>query len=256
MSPWEKELDLAIRIASRAGELALQLQDGIEAETKSDESPVTPADRACERLIASFLEEQFPGDGLLGEEGAHLESRNGRRWIIDPIDGTRDYVRGNPLWANLLALEAGGEVVVGVVNLPGLRSTYSAGKDGGAHRNGVRIQPSSKQQFRESVLCFSAFNKVEHVPFPGDFLQWMGQFWAVRGLGGAADAMLVASGQAEVWLEPNAKPWDFAALKIVAGEAGARYFNFDGGSSIYAGNCVICAPACETELRRLLAGGQ
>ena len=79
---------------------------------------MTQADRECERVIAGMLSEAFPEDGIFGEEGARVESRSGRRWIIDPIDGTRDYVRGNPLWANLIALEAGGDVVVGVVNLP------------------------------------------------------------------------------------------------------------------------------------------
>ena len=88
-------------------------------------------------MIARMLSEAFPDDGILGEEGARAESRSGRRWIIDPIDGTRDYVRGNPLWANLIALEAEGDVVVGVVNLPVLGKLYTASRDGGAHCNGV-----------------------------------------------------------------------------------------------------------------------
>ena len=80
-----------------------------------------------------MLSDAFPDDGILGEEGARAESRSGRRWIIDPIDGTRDYVRGNPLWANLIALEAGGDVVVGVVNLPMLGKLYTASRGGGAY---------------------------------------------------------------------------------------------------------------------------
>jgi fructose-1,6-bisphosphatase/inositol monophosphatase family enzyme len=80
----------------------------------------------------------------------------------------------------------------------------------------------------------------------------LGRFWSLRGLGGAPDAMLVASGQAEVWIEPSAATWDFAPLKVILEEAGARYFNFDGGSSIYAGNCIACAPGIEAEVRRML----
>ncbi len=252
MTPWSKELDVAVAASKEAAELALRWQPDIVAETKADNSPVTQADRECERLIARRLSEAFPGDGLLGEEGARGESSNGRKWIVDPIDGTRDYVRGNPLWANLIALEVDGEVVAGVVNLPVLGKLYTAGRDGGAHCNGVSIRPSSKTAFEESVLCFNRFDKLGQLPPRDELLNWMAGFWSLRGLGGAPDAMMVASGQADLWIEPQAEAWDFAPLKIVLEEAGARYFNLDGGSSIYAGNCVACAPGLEAETRRFL----
>ena len=232
--------------------LALKYQPNIVTETKADKSPVTQADREAERLIAGILADAFPGDGVFGEEGARVESRNGRRWIIDPIDGTRDYVRGNPLWANLIALESGGDVVAGVVNLPVLGKLYSAFRGGGAHCNGARIHASSKTSVDESVLCVNGYDKVAKSPFYGRLLDWMTRFWAVRGLGGAADAMMVASGQAEIWVEPSASPWDFAPLKVILEEAGARYLNVDGGSTIYAGNAVGCAPGLEQEVRRFL----
>jgi histidinol-phosphatase len=252
MRSWNKELDLAVSAARQAAELALQYQQGIEVETKPDDSPVTRADRECERLIASILTGAFPDDGVLGEEGARAESRSGRRWIIDPIDGTRDYVRGNPLWANLIALEDGGDVVAGVVNLPVLGLTYKASKGGGAFRNGAAIRPSSKARVSESVLCFSGFSKLDKLPFRSGLLDWMARFWAVRALGGAPDAMMVAAGQAEIFIEADAKPWDFAPLKVIVEEAGGVYLNLDGGSTIYAGNCVVCAPGLEGEVRALL----
>src|SRR5207253_227523 len=140
--------------AKKAAELALGYQAGIVAETKPDKSPVTRADRECERLIAGILTDAFPDDGVLGEEGSYLESRNGRKWIIDPIDGTRDYVRGNPLWSHLIALEAEGEVVAGVVHLPVLGNLYTATRGGGAHRNWSPTHASSKTSIGESVLCF------------------------------------------------------------------------------------------------------
>ena len=137
---------------------------------------------------------------------------------------------------------------LGVVNLPGLGLLYSASKGGGAFCNGKSIKPTAKSEIGDSVLCFSGFPKMTPLPFKDQFLDWASKFWAVRGLGGAADAMMVCSGQAEVWIEAKAEPWDFAALKIVAEESGARYFNFDGGSTIYAGNCVICAPGWEQQM--------
>jgi histidinol phosphatase-like enzyme (inositol monophosphatase family) len=252
VNTYSRELEVAKEAAKKAAELALQYQPNIVAETKPDKSPVTQADRECERLIARMLSDAFPDDGVLGEEGARSESRSGRRWIIDPIDGTRDYVRGNPLWANLIALEAGGGVVVGVVNLPILGKLYSASHAGGAFCNGSGIHASSKTSVEESVLCVNGYDKVANSPFRGQLLDWMARFWAVRGLGGAADAMMVASGQAEIWIEPSASPWDFAPLKVILEEAGARYLNVDGGSTIYAGNGIGCAPGLEQEVKRFL----
>jgi len=240
--------------AKKAAELALQYQPNIVAETKPDKSPVTQADRECERMIARMLSEAFPDDGILGEEGASAEACSGRRWIIDPIDGTRDYVRGNPLWANLIALEVDNEVVVGVVNLPLLGKLYSGSRSGGAHCNGSRMHASNKTEVEESVLCVNGYDKVAKTPYCDRLLDWMTRFWAVRGMGGAADAMLVASGQAEIWIEPGASAWDFAPHKVILEEAGARFLNADGGSTIYAGNGMGCAPGLEAELRRFLQG--
>ena len=236
----------------QAAELALRMQAEVVAETKADKSPVTQADRECERLIAHLVTEAFPGDGLMGEEGAQVQSANGRRWIIDPIDGTRDYLRGDPLWANLIALEADGEVVLGVVNLPLLGRLYVGSRGAGAFCNDEPIRASPKQTPEESVLCFNRFDKLDGVASPDQLADWMGRFWSVRGLGGAADAMMVAAGEAEIWIEPSAATWDFAPLKVILEQAGARYFNFDGGASIYAGNCVACAPGLEQEVKRFL----
>lgn len=249
---WSKELDIAVRAAHQAAETALRLQPGITAESKADQSPVTPADRECERLIARILSEAFPDDGILGEEGARSQSRSGRRWIIDPIDGTRDYLRGNPLWANLIALEVGDEVVAGVVNLPVLGALYTASRNGGAYRNDSRMRVSSKQTVEESVLCFNEFDRLDGLAFKPRLLDWAARFWSVRGLGGAPDAMMVASGQAEVWLEPRAMIWDFAPLKVIVEESGAIFLNFDGGSRIDAGNAVVFTPALESEVKTFL----
>src|SRR5450432_1376639 len=116
---YEKEMTVGASIARRAGELAQKIRLGnIGVESKSDESPVTIADKACEKLIVEELTAAFPEDGLLGEEGASQESTNGRRWIIDPIDGTRDFIRGTRAWSVLIGLEEKGEVVAGFAYYP------------------------------------------------------------------------------------------------------------------------------------------
>ncbi|HEY6392020.1 MAG TPA: inositol monophosphatase family protein, partial [Bryobacteraceae bacterium] len=243
-----------VRASTQAVELALRYQPGIVAETKADESPVTVADRECEKLIARILIDAFPDDGMLGEEGTNVESRNGRRWIVDPIDGTRDYLRGNPLWANLIGLEAGNEIVAGLVNLPLLGNLYTARRHAGAFRNNSPVHISSRSSVDQSALCFNAFNKLNGTPFKDRMLDWMARFWSVRGLGGASDAMMVASGQADIWIEPSAAAWDLAPLKIIIEEAGGVFLNFDGGSGIYAGNCIACTPGLREEAVRLLNG--
>jgi myo-inositol-1(or 4)-monophosphatase len=252
---FEKELDVARSVVRQAGELALRNQSlGFEAESKPDLSPVTSADRANEQLICTLLGAEFPEDGILGEEGTAKESRSGRRWLVDPIDGTRDFVRGIPTWGVLVGLEAGGDVVVGACYLPALGELYSAARGGGAHKNGSPIGTSSVHSAHQAVFCLDAFNNIYRHPFGERLIRWMSQFWAVRAMGGCLDAMCVAAGRAEVWIEGEAKRWDFAALKVIAEEAGARFFNFDGRSSIYAGNCVITVPGLEGELRRFLEG--
>ena len=251
--PFEKELEVARRIAEQAGRLALENHArGFESETKSDDSPVTSADRANEKLISQLLEEAFPDDGVLGEEGAAREGRSGRRWIIDPIDGTRNFVRGIPTWGVLLALEAEGNVVVGVCNQPGLGELYSAAAGLGAYCNGTRIHCSPVKTPDQAMLCLTGFEHVVKRNWGGRLLPWIGQFSSVRSMGGCMDAMCVASGRAEVWISLRAKAWDLAPLKVIGEEAGARFFNLDGKSSIYGGDCVVTIPALENTIRSFL----
>jgi histidinol-phosphatase len=248
-----ESLDIGSTIAKRAGVLALQYwRSGVQAETKADASPVTIADKQCERLISSLLEEAFPEDGLLGEEGSIKESRNGRRWIIDPIDGTRDFVRGNPAWAVLIGLEEAGEVVAGIAYLPALDEMYTAARNVGSYCNDERIRASAISDVSQAVLCVNGFNAIQRYGFSNRLIGWMDPFWAVRSMGGCLDAMMVARGQADLWIEISGKPWDFAPLKIIAEEAGAKFFNFDGGASIYGGNCIVCAPGMESIARQFV----
>ncbi len=253
MPSFAKELEFGRRIARQAGELALRSWGkGIGFEAKSDDSPVTVADRENEKLLAGLIAAAFPDDGLMGEEGTNKEAKNGRRWIVDPIDGTRDFVRGNPFWAVLIGFEEAGEVRAGFAYLPALDQLYSAATGEGAFRNDARIRVSQISSPAQAVLCVNGLNATYKLRFGPWLPDWMRQFWAVRSVGGCVDAMMVASGQADLWIEPTAKPWDLAPLKIIAEEAGGRFFNFDGGASIYGGNCIICTPGLEAEARRLV----
>ncbi len=251
---FSQELDAALAAVRLAGETAMPYYDrGIAADRKSDDSPVTEADRAVERAVAAFLSERFPDDGVLGEEGAAKESRNGRRWIIDPIDGTRDFVRGNRMWCNLVGLEADGEVVAGAAGFPALGEVYFAARGAGAYRDGTRLRVSAIDRITEAVVCVSRYNVLHRIAFGERLGDWMRDAWAVRSFGGALDAMMVASGKAEVWLEYSLKAWDMAPIQVIVEEAGGSFFNFDGGRSIHGGNCIVCTPSMEAEVRRIAA---
>lgn len=252
--PFEQEVQIAKLLAQEAGALALDHQRrGITAESKSDESPVTAADRACEKLIVDGIAREFPEDGVLGEEGANRPSRNGRKWIIDPIDGTRDFVRGIPLWAVLIGLEQDGEIVAAAAHSPGQGLLLSAGRESGAWLDGRRLQVSDKSDPSQAVLSFNGFNKAGTNRFAAHLLPWVSRFWAVRSLGGSVDAMLLAQGMADVWIEPNAAPWDLAPLKLLVEEAGGRFASFAGENTIYGGNAYACAPGLEAYVRELLS---
>lgn len=250
---YEREIEVARTAAMRAGELALRYQSqGVTPEAKPDLSPVTAADRESERLIASLLSEAFPEDGLLAEEGGSKQSASGRRWIIDPIDGTRDFLRGLPNWAVLIALESGGGVDAGVCHFPAQNVTYHAARWGGAWRNDTRIRISKIAEPALAVLCVSELNEMAGFAFAPRLVEWTKQFGLVHSYSFCQDAMYVAAGQAEVSIQASGKAWDLAAPRIVAEEAGAAFFNFDGRKSIYGGNCVIAVPALAAEVRQFL----
>ncbi len=250
---WEQELHLAKSVMMQAGQLALGYSSqNLRPDSKEDLSPVTLADRECEKLIVKRIEDTFPHDGILGEEGTNKPGRGGRRWIVDPIDGTRDFVRRLPLWANLIGLEVEGKVVLGVANFPPMQKTYWAVRGQGAYCNGERIGISSIDNASESLACLNGINSYTKTQFADRFLEWAKQFWAVRSMGGAYDAMLLASGHAELWIEPKPQAWDLAALQPILEEAGARVRNFDGGNSIYGGGSVAYVPALESTVNDLL----
>jgi histidinol phosphatase-like enzyme (inositol monophosphatase family) len=251
---FEKEIEVARAAAVRSAELALKHQAaGVRAETKSDNSPVTIADRESEKLIVAALDEAFPDDGILGEEGTRKDSTSGRRWIIDPIDGTRDFVRGNPLWSVLIGLEDHGEMVAGVAHLPVLGWTYCASRGNGAYRNDTPIRVSQIADVSMAVLSLNGLSRMTDAPFAGKVIDWAGRFWSCRSLGGTPDAMLLAAGQMEVWIEPKVAAWDLAATQVILEEAGAVFFSFSGERTIYGGSAAACTPGLEAELRAFLA---
>lgn len=259
MASYEQELEFGRDIARRAGEVALEYRSrGIGYEAKADESPVTIADRECEKLIVEAIRKAFPEDGLLGEEGALQESTNGRKWIIDPIDGTRDFIRGTRAWSVLIGLEEKDEIVAGFAYFPSYGEMFSAAKGGGAWWAVDAVTPPTRMEISkiakisDALVCVNGLSFINRYPFADELLDWMAGTWGVRSMGGCLDAMLVSTGRADLWIEAKAQPWDLAPLKIIAEEAGAVTFDFEGRSTIYGGNFAITVPALADDLKRML----
>jgi histidinol-phosphatase len=254
--PLVRELEFARRAAVTAGENAARMRMGsFETETKPDHSPVTTADRENERLLREMILREFPDDGILGEEGAREPGTSGRRWIVDPIDGTRDFVRGNRFWCVLIALEVAGESTIGVAHFPMLAETYWASRGQGAYRNGKRLHVSSIDRMDLAVLSPNGMHAMAAESYGPRMVEFMSRFWAVRSTGGALDAGMLAAGQLDVWMERKAEVWDLAPLQVIIEEAGGRYFALDGSRSVDAGNAVACTPALEAEVRRFFGLG-
>ena len=254
MSQFEKEIYYARLAARKAADNALRIQRaGVTAEAKPDLSPVTIADKQGEQIISGILSDAFPADAILGEEGTSKTGASGRRWIIDPIDGTRDFVRGNLLWCVLIGLEAEDEVKAGVAYFPMLNLTFHAGRGLGAYINDSRMWCSTIDSIAQSAIMVNVGNKIVRRADAGQWNEFIGRFWSFRCLGGALDAMTVAQGQAELWIEPAAQCWDFAPMQIIAEESGARFFTLEGARTIHGRSGVVCAPGIEAEVRRFLA---
>ncbi len=251
--PYQTELDRAQDIARNAGALALSyFARETPAEEKSDRSPVTEADRECEALIGGALAAAFPADGIVGEEGTFRKASSDRRWLVDPIDGTRDFVRRNAFWSVQIALQQGGEVVLGLIYFPCLGELYHAVAGGGAYCNGVPCSASTVARLDKAVLMVSGFSSAWG-QWPEEAIRHLTRnCWTVRCYGGCYDVATLARGRADIWLSGSGMEWDYAPARVISRECGAAFFARDGSGRIDAGNCVICAPGLESELRRLL----
>jgi histidinol-phosphatase len=225
------DLELALRLADAADAVSLarfRARD-LVVETKPDRTPVTEADRAVEKELRSLLGRDRPDDAILGEEEG--ESGTGpRRWILDPIDGTRNYSRGVPVWATLIALEDQGRVVLGVVSAPALHRRWWAERGGGAHAGGDQVHVSAVHRAEDSVLSFAL-----EQPLPS----LATRAWHARGYGDFWSHMLVAEGAIDGAIDAiGVSVWDLAAVQVIVEEAGGTFTDFAGGHRVDGGSAI------------------
>lgn len=231
---WRNRYEVAVEAAKQAGQHALQYFDtDFQIEWKKDESPVTIADKEAEQLLRKLISEKFPGDGFLGEEMPDVPSSSGYRWILDPIDGTRSFVRGNPIWGTLVGLEYKGEQIVGVAEVPSLQITFRALRGDGAYRNNKPIHVSDIDTLAKSHLYYSSLQWFMENGNEGAFLELIRRTERQRGYGDFWGFMLVAQGAGEIMFEYGCSPWDLSALAAILTEAGGKLTDWEGNSTIY-----------------------
>lgn len=247
---YDEDLALALRIADAVDDLTIAGSQGeLAVELKADETPVTAIDRAAEALARDLLASERPQDALQGEEYGLSEGADAaaRRWVIDPIDGTKNFVRGVPAWATLIGLIDGDDVVLGVVSAPALGRRWFATKGGGAWTvTGIRglpteprrLQVSRTATLHDASISFSSLVGWEQRGSLDGFLGLTRATKRLRGFGDFWSYMLVAEGAADIACEPELALHDMAALVPIVTEAGGRFTSLDGVDGPWGGNAV------------------
>jgi histidinol-phosphatase len=246
MNPaWQSRYELMTRAAREAGEIALAYYPDIKAADftaqviwKLDNSPVTVADREAEAYLRKTLLLAFPDDGFLGEESGDQPGTSGYRWIVDPVDGTRSFVRGVPHWATLVGLEFDGVPIAGIAYEPVIRRTWRALKGSGAFRDDQRVHVSRIQRLDESVMFYSSLSWFVKAGRQVEFLELVARTQRQRGFGDYYGHLLVAQGAGEFMVEHGVHAWDVAALKVIVEEAGGRFTDWEGTPTIHTPDCL------------------
>ena len=243
MSTLVDDVNLVLDLAEEADSLTMPRFGAVDLriDTKPDMTPATDADLDAETMLRGRLAEQRPGDSVLGEEFGGTTAFSGRQWVIDPIDGTKSFVRGVPVWATLIALLVDGVPVVGVVSAPALGRRWWAAQGqgaftsfGGATR---RIWVSGVGDLSSASLSFSDLTTGWEAG-RSRFLDFTDAVWRVRGYGDFWSYCLVAEGAVDIAVEPEVKLWDLAPLDVLVREAGGSFTTLDGTSGPHAGSAV------------------
>jgi len=226
---FEQELAFANELVERAAAIALSyFQTELEVQRKDDLTPVTEADLRIEAMIREAVAERFPGDAVLGEEGG-LGGTGERVWVVDPIDGTKNFADGIQIWASLIALTVDGRPMLGMANAPALGERYDAVRGSGARLNGRPIRVSDVADLSDAMVVSSGLKHWCDGPRREPFRELVRAARRARAFGDFWGHMLVARGAAEAMLEPTLRVWDYAAVQVIVEEAGGRMTGLDGG---------------------------
>ena len=246
-------LDFAVSAAREAGELTLRyFRREVETRLKGKDNFVTQADLEAEEFLRRRIGERFPEDAIIGEEGGESAGSSGRRWIIDPIDGTYTFVHGVPFYGVLLGVEVRGEPAVGVINIPALGEVVYAARGLGCYWNGERTRVSQTAQLGDALLLSTDFGSCARYGFGAAAEELQRRAAMRRTWGDCYGYVLVATGRADVMLDPAMNIWDCAALLPVVEEAGGTFTDWQGRRTIHSGNSVATNGALFREVMQII----
>ena len=249
----ESLMHAAGEAAALAASVAMRhYRTGIAVETKGDGSPVTVADRGAEERVRAWISERFPGDAVLGEEFGDSAGSTGRRWIVDPIDGTKAFVRGVPLWGSLVAVVDGDTVVAGAANFPGVGEALVAANGCGCWHNGARAQVSAVDSLDAATILITDPRTNRPPITPGGWDRLARRAAVCRSWGDAYGYLLVASGRADVMIDPIVNPWDVACFQPIITEAGGVFTDLNGVPSPFGGHAMASNAVLAHDARTLL----
>lgn len=246
-------LQAAAELAQFAAGIAMRwYRTGVDVEHKSDGSPVTIADREAERAARAWLAERFPHDGVFGEELADERTDAPRRWILDPIDGTKAFVRGVPLWGTLVACCEGDTVIAGAACYPAVQETVAAALGEGCWWNGSRAAVSRTAQLREATALITDDRFLERPHRRAHWQSLASEVAVARTWGDCYGYLLVATGRAEIMIDDIVNPWDAAAVYPLITEAGGRFTDWRGTDTAFGGDVIATNAALGDVVRTFL----
>ena len=252
---YEDELAFADSLADEAAEIAMHYFRGeFRVELKPDQTPVTQADLEIERIIRERIAERFPADAVLGEEQG-LVGDSDRVWVVDPIDGTKNFTAGIQIWATLVAFVVAGDPVVGVAGAAGLGERYAASEGAGTTLNGEPVHVSNVATLGEASIASSGAKDWIVGPNADGYRRIVTECYRTRGFGDFWGHTLVARGSIEAMLEPGLRTWDWAALKPIIEEAGGRMTSLTGGPLEDHGSALSTNGRVHDEILARLASG-
>jgi histidinol-phosphatase len=230
--------------------------DRADVDRKADGTAVTAFDRDAERAIRAAVRERFPGHAFLGEEDGLEGADDAPRWIVDPIDGTTNFVTGNPVWATLIALQVDGEEAVGVVSAPALGTRWDGVRGGPAHQDGRPIRVSSVDALGEAQVSFGGLGYFADGPLTAVVPELTARTRRQRGFGDFWQHCLVAAGACEIAIEAEVNLWDLAAVKVVVEAAGGRFTDLDGVPTADGGSALATNGRLHDEVLGLVAAAR
>lgn len=253
-NPYLELMARATDIAERASRVAHSyFRQALLIEMKENHTPVTIADKKTEEMIRAELEAGFPEWGIIGEELGEHSKKSDFVWTIDPIDGTRSFVRGIPLFGTLLGLLHKGEPIVGVMVLPALNETYAAAKDCGTTCNGQQVRVSNTKSIESSFISVGDVGCFEDTGNKKFMSALTNQAEVCRGYTDCFGHAMVIRGAIDAMLDPVVSVWDVAPIACLVKEAGGEYFDFDGSTTFLSSTFCACTPEIKKDLLALAA---